>query len=118
VENTLLHGGAVTTIRITARESGDGAAIIIEDNGTGIPVFDKEKIFSKGYGRNAGLGLFLVQEILSITGIRIRESGEYHKGSRFELLVPPEGYRIPRGRKSDRCHIHLPEPGTVRIAGD
>jgi PAS domain S-box-containing protein len=118
VENTLLHGGAVTTIRITFHESGEGAAIIIEDNGTGIPTFDKQKIFTKGYGKNAGLGLFLVQEILSITGIRIRESGEYHKGSRFELLVPPEGYRLPRGRKSDRCHIHLPEPGPIRIAGD
>jgi PAS domain S-box-containing protein len=118
VENTLQHAGEVTLVRITFRESSEGAAIIIEDNGTGIPAFDKEKIFTKGYGKNAGLGLFLVQEILSITGIRIRESGEYHKGSRFELQVPREGYRLPRGRKSDRCHIHLPENGPVRITGN
>jgi PAS domain S-box-containing protein len=115
--NVVQHGGAATTIRISARESDGTAIIVIEDDGTGIPPSDKERIFSKGYGKNSGLGLFLVREILSITGITIRETGEYQKGARFELSVPQGAYRFPRKTKTDRCHILMREPDYVRIRG-
>jgi signal transduction histidine kinase len=109
IENSLQHGGSVSVIRISVAELGDGdIAIRIEDNGNGIPPFDKENIFSKGYGRNTGLGLFLVQEILSITGITIRETGTYHEGARFELRVPQGAYRYPRQDQAERCHILAP----------
>jgi PAS domain S-box-containing protein len=109
VENSLQHGGSVTVIQISATESPYGELIIsIEDNGTGIPPFDKANIFSRGYGRNTGLGLFLVQEILSITGITIQETGEYHKGARFELHLPQGAYRYPHNSQGERCHILLP----------
>jgi PAS domain S-box-containing protein len=111
VENSLQHGGNVKMIRISARMSPDGDVIIsIEDNGTGIPPFEKATIFSKGYGRNTGLGLFLVEEILSITGITIRETGEYHKGARFELQVPEGTFRYPRHLQGERCHLLLSAP--------
>jgi len=109
VENSLQHGGNVTIIRITATETPYGEVVItIGDNGVGIPPFDKDNIFTKGFGRNTGLGLFLVQEILSITGILVRENGEYHRGTRFELKVPHGAYRYPRHIHGDRCHILLP----------
>jgi PAS domain S-box-containing protein len=114
VENSLQHGGNVSLIRISAAETPEHDVIIsIEDNGTGIPPFEKTTIFSKGYGRNTGLGLFLVEEILSITGITLRETGEYHKGARFELLVPHGVYRYPRHPHGERCHILMPEPHNV-----
>ncbi|MDD4136314.1 MAG: PAS domain S-box protein, partial [Methanoregula sp.] len=106
-ENAVLHGGRVTTIRISAHESEDGVTIIVEDDGTGIPPSDKVKIFSKGYGKNTGLGLFLVEQILSITGITIQETGEYHKGARFEMHVPRGAYRYPK-KESLHCHIRVP----------
>jgi signal transduction histidine kinase len=59
-----------------------------EDNGMGIPVKDKQRIFSKGIGKNSGLGLFLIKEILAITRIMIIENGEPGRGARFEMLVP------------------------------
>jgi PAS domain S-box-containing protein len=117
-ENAVQHGGTVTTIRISARESREGITIIIEDNGTGVPPSDKLKIFSKGYGKNTGLGLFLVREILSITGISIHETGEYHKGARFELFVPHGMYRYPGNKKSNRCHIRIPGPDSAEIPCD
>jgi PAS domain S-box-containing protein len=117
-ENVVQHGGNVTTIRISARESGGAATIVIEDDGTGIPPSDKEKIFTKGFGKNTGLGLFLVQEILSITGITIRETGDYQKGARFEISVPPGAYRFPRKTSSDRCHILMDGSDFVRIQSD
>jgi PAS domain S-box-containing protein len=109
IENALQHGSNVTLLRITATESQYGeVTIIIEDNGTGIPPFDKANIFGKGFGKNTGLGLFLVQEILSITGITVSETGVYHKGARFELRVPQGKYRYPRHQESERCHILTP----------
>ncbi len=57
-----------------------------EDDGQGVPLDEKEKIFRKGYGKGTGLGLFLSKEILSITGISIREIGEPGKETRLEML--------------------------------
>jgi len=37
--------------------------------------------------------LFVIHEILAITGITIRETGEPGKGARFEILVPAGAYR-------------------------
>ena len=105
VENALTHGGHVTTIRISAAESGAEMVIYIEDDGTGILPSDKEKIFSKGYGKNTGLGLFLVREIFSITGIRLTETGEYQKGATFTLRVPQGSFRFSGSGQGDRCHI-------------
>ena len=105
VENALTHGGHVTTIRISARESGTDLMVRIEDDGEGVTPSDKEKIFSKGYGKNMGLGLFLVQEILSITAISIVETGEYRKGACFTLRVPQGSHRFSGSGRGDRCHI-------------
>jgi signal transduction histidine kinase len=66
----------------------------VEDNGIGIPPGEKEKIFEKGIGKNTGLGLFLAKEILSITGITIRENGTPGKGAMFEITVPKGMYRV------------------------
>ena len=105
VENAILHGNHVSMIRMSARESAPGLILSLEDNGIGIPVPDKERVFTKGFGKNTGLGLFLVKEILSITNITIRENGEYQHGARFEMHVPREMYRIAKNSRRDRCHI-------------
>ena len=94
IDNTLRYGGPKTTyISLAAHETDNGLVIEIEDDGVGIPPQDKEKIFRRGFGKNTGLGLFLAREILSITGIGLRESGEYLHGARFELFVPKGAYR-------------------------
>jgi PAS domain S-box-containing protein len=116
VENSLLYGAGVSIIRLSSREDTGGIVIFVEDNGIGIPPQDKEKIFTKGFGKNSGLGLFLAQEILSITGITLKESGEYHRGARFEFFVPRGKYRYSPHARADRCHIYskdLPRPLTA-----
>ncbi|WP_424061443.1 hypothetical protein [Methanoregula sp.] len=42
------------------------------------------------------LGLYLVREILAITGIQIKETGEPGKGARFEITVPRGSYRFTK----------------------
>jgi len=94
VENSFVHGQRVTEISLTYRESVDGMTIVLTDNGVGIASGQKPQIFERGGGKSGGLGLFLAREILSITGITIRETGEAGKGARFELLIPKGAYRF------------------------
>ena len=92
-ENALDPATGVTRIVVTYQLRPDGCAIIVEDDGTGIPGEEKEKLFvqnADGYGH----GLFLAHEILAITGIAIRETGTFGAGARFEILIPSKGYRI------------------------
>lgn len=94
IENIFLHGQKVTALSFTYREETNGLYLIFEDDGVGIPADEKRKIFERGYGKNTGLGLFLVREILSITGIAIQETGTEGTGARFEILVPKNAYRF------------------------
>ncbi|AGB03330.1 response regulator [Methanoregula formicica] len=92
-DNACRHGEHATEVVVRCERKGDELTIVVEDNGIGIPDNEKEKIFGKGFGKNTGFGLFLVREILSITGITIRETGTPGKGARFEILVPRECWR-------------------------
>ncbi|MFA6331651.1 MAG: PAS domain S-box protein [Methanoregula sp.] len=95
VDNSLRYGGnAMTTLRISTRPAGPSLVLVFEDDGAGITDRDKKVIFDKGFGKNTGLGLYLSREILSITGITIAETGTAGKGARFEMMVPPGGFRF------------------------
>jgi PAS domain S-box-containing protein len=94
LDNAVRHGQRVTEIRVSSCRSGNDLIVVLEDDGVGIPADDKERIFEQGFGKNTGLGLFLVREILSLTGISIRECGEEGVGARFEITVPRGVCRI------------------------
>jgi signal transduction histidine kinase len=93
-DNALRHGQTVSEIRISLRESGSSAVLLVENNGAGIPVSDREKIFERGFGKGTGWGLFLAREILAATGMAIAETGEAGNGVRFEITLPPGSFRI------------------------
>ena len=69
LDNSIRHGKRVSAIRVFTEESDRDLTVIWEDNGVGIDEKDKERIFEQGFGKNTGLGMFLVREILSLTGI-------------------------------------------------
>lgn len=92
-ENAIRHGQTVTRIQLSARTDPTGLTFVCEDDGAGVTADRKERIFERGYGTNTGLGLFLVREILSITGMTITETGSPGAGGRFEIRVPPGRYR-------------------------
>jgi PAS domain S-box-containing protein len=92
-ENALDPATGARRVVVTYRLRPDGCAIVVEDDGVGIPEAEKEGLFlqrPEGYGH----GLILAHEILAITGIAIRETGTPGRGARFELLVPSGGYRV------------------------
>ena len=94
MENSLRHGEHVTRMDFSVKESESGLILTYADNGVGVTADDKKKLFQKGFGKHTGLGLFLSKEILSITGITIRETGEPGKGARFEMTVPKGAWRM------------------------
>lgn len=93
LDNSVRHGQRVTCIRVTASQEGDSLCIRWEDDGVGISMDQKERIFERGFGKNTGLGLFLVREILEISGITIREAGVFGSGAMFEMVVPQGKFR-------------------------
>jgi signal transduction histidine kinase len=97
VENSLAYGGIGVTIRFSYLKTEEGIIIVIEDNGPGIEDDEKKYIFSRSSRHHGGEGLFLATEILDITGIRIRETGTAGSGARFEIVIPPDGYRSSPG---------------------
>ncbi|HOX34974.1 MAG TPA: transporter substrate-binding domain-containing protein [Methanoregulaceae archaeon] len=95
MENLLMHAKTATTVSVRFEEREKGIAILIEDNGPGIPADDKERIFERGFSGHAS-DLFLAREILSITGITIAETGLAGAGARFEIFVPDGMYHFLR----------------------
>lgn len=95
MENAIRHGGEVTQISSYWNKNPDGSVSwVVEDDGVGIPLSQKNKIFARGTGKNTGLGLFLAREILAITGITIEETGTEGEGARFMMKIPEGKYRI------------------------
>ena len=90
----------MTEINVLSHRSGKDLVVIWEDNGIGIAADEKERIFERGFGKNTGLGMFLVREILSLTGITIMETGVPGAGVRFEIMIPCGMWRVNgTGRK-------------------
>ena len=93
IDNARRYGDTITRIRFFGIEGREGYTIICEDDGVGIPDEFKSKIFTHEYYTHTGFGLNLSREILSITGLSIRECGVPGEGARFEILVPPGKFR-------------------------
>jgi PAS domain S-box-containing protein len=80
-------------ILIFSESRDPGFVIIIQDNGRGIASDKKKDIFSMQNGDARFGGLFIAQEILSLTGITLKETGVYGNGTRFEIEIPSANYR-------------------------
>ena len=94
IENSLRHGERVTQIKVRfSLQDGYNGMLTFEDNGVGIPNVHKHKIFERDFGKNTGLGLFLIREILSLTGMSIYECGQPGQGARFDIMIPPGSWK-------------------------
>ncbi|HXX55822.1 MAG TPA: PAS domain S-box protein [Methanoregula sp.] len=95
VDNALRYGGpSMKSVRVSFHRDGTDLFLIFEDDGIGIPEAEKELVFTRGFGHNSGLGLFLIREILAITGATITENGVPGRGARFEIRVPGGAWRV------------------------
>jgi PAS domain S-box-containing protein len=90
---TIKETEQVTTVVVTYHIRENGCAILVETDGAGFDKKIKESLFTQREERY-GHGLFLAHEICAISDMTIKETGTPTKGTRFEIMIPPEGYRI------------------------
>jgi len=100
IDNSLKYGEKLTYMRIRMEKGREELKLIYEDDGVGIPLAEKSKLFTKGYGKGTGLGLYLIKKIMEAYGWAIKETGEPGKGAQFTMTIPrtnhksKENYRI------------------------
>lgn len=80
-------------LTLETRATGDTVTVRLTDNGPGVPVEQRERIFepfysTKGEGKGTGLGLSIVRNIVTQHGGSIRVEGEVGRGATFEVVLP------------------------------
>jgi signal transduction histidine kinase len=97
VENAAKYSPAGSNILISLSEEGDEVLLKVADTGPGIPEEEKSKIFRKFYRigneetrntKGTGLGLFIVQKILTLHHGRVSVKDNLPGGTVFEVLLP------------------------------
>ena len=94
VSNAIEHGGAGTTIEITATETPSGYRFAVTDDGPGIPADQQDDIFGlfdKGRDSDGtGIGLAVCERIVSRHNGEIRVESTEGEGSTFYITLNPE----------------------------
>lgn len=84
--NAVEHGGADVTARVG--DLPDGSGIYVEDDGVGIPEDERDEVLVDGYTTDAsgtGLGLTIIQQVVSAHGWEIAVGESAEGGARFEI---------------------------------
>lgn len=101
VQNLLDNANKYTPVRpqivVATRDSSEGLAFSIQDNGIGISKADQKKIFDKLYRvpegnihnfKGFGLGLSYVKIVVERHGGSIKLESELKKGTKMEVFLP------------------------------
>jgi two-component system, OmpR family, sensor histidine kinase CpxA len=97
VRNALRYAGEAGPITVTARTENDRVAILVEDNGPGVPAGDLDRLgepfFRPELARTretggVGLGLAIVRNSVSACGGEVRFANRTPRGFRAEIRLP------------------------------
>jgi two-component system, OmpR family, sensor kinase len=97
LSNVRSHTPPGTRVKVSVRREGDQAVAEVSDDGPGIPSADAERIFERFYRADpsrsrtsggAGLGLSIVEAIISAHGGSVEVAGEEGRGTTIRLRLP------------------------------
>ncbi len=116
IDNAIKYSRDDKRITVALRQTAEDVVIEVSDNGLGIEAKDVARIFDPYYRaqfsdtqtrRGAGLGLTLVQQIVTAHGGRVEADSEPGVGSTFRLLFP-RGAAVEASTAPNL--VHVPEP--------
>ena len=84
LRNAIVHGGESVTVRVGRIDDG----FYVEDDGPGIPELDRDEVFETDYStaeHGTGMGLHIVNQIVSAHGWEINVTESAEGGARFEV---------------------------------
>jgi PAS domain S-box-containing protein len=90
IENSVRHGQKVTEIKLFYQQTTDKTVLTYQDDGAGISLENKAKLFTEGFSTasGTGLGLAIIRKILQVYGWSINEVGVPGSGVQFEITIP------------------------------
>jgi PAS domain S-box-containing protein len=89
IDNSLKYGQKITQIKVYIRQNQNKSdSIVYEDDGVGIDSEKKKRLFTRGFGMETGLGLYLIKRTCEIYGWTAQETGEPYKGAQFVFTLP------------------------------
>ena len=99
IDNAIRYNRTGGSVEVRLRQSVGWAVIEVEDDGPGVPVADRQRIFQRFYRLSrdsqlfgTGLGLSIVQAIAGRIGARLNVSeGRDQRGLRISVSLPGEG---------------------------
>jgi two-component system sensor histidine kinase KdpD len=98
VENASRYSPEGTAIELRAESDGDGVRLAVVDEGPGVPVEERDRVFdkfyrgagTKGSTKGTGLGLAIARNLVEMHGGRIRVEDGAGRGARFVVSIPHE----------------------------
>ena len=94
IENALRHTPPGSEIRVSTRQAGDQAELVVEDNGPGVPpelaptLFERFVRGAGDRGGSFGLGLAIVRAVAESHGGSVRLETHHPHGARFVVDLP------------------------------
>ena len=93
LDNAVKFSSERSRIALAAREIAGAVEVLVEDQGSGIPLCEQERVF-EAFARldrerpGAGLGLSIARELAEAQGGRLSLTSEPGRGSTFVLKLP------------------------------
>ena len=125
VNNALTYTSGTPHVRIAVK-SGTAPAVLVEDNGVGIPDDRREAVFDRfvrieddlvGPTQGTGLGLHISRELARLSGGDLRlDWSERGAGSRFVLTLQPATPPSPRRESGARVRQEGQQVGKREVA--
>jgi hypothetical protein len=89
LENAVVHADRdAVAVDVAVERETDVVRIAVADDGPGIPEDLRESVFDPGVGSGTGMGLFLVDRILTRYGGEVRVADNSPRGTVVTLVVP------------------------------
>ncbi len=94
LDNAVEATDAPGRIEVSVASAGERIAIVVADSGRGIPAEDRGKLFLPFFsrkGRGSGMGLAIVQRIVTDHDGEIFVEENVPRGTRFRIVLPARG---------------------------